>query len=173
MPPVNIGHSSHINALVKHYSIGHVPSCRSLLMLEYRALPVWCTCVISHWLQCVPSVWTQNSNKYFMCLPSRCQNSLSYWWVFHLVKYLQLWRPVVAKWCHMVFSALVIIASGNGLLPSGTKRLPKTKLCYCQQEPVGTNFSKIYNKMENILLKKMHFDLLSVKWQPFYSGLNV
>ena len=35
------------------------------------------------------------------------------------------------------------------------------------------DFSKISTKMQRLLLKEMHFTMLSTKWETFCSGLNV
>ena len=42
-----------------------------------------------------------------------------------------------------------------------------------EYKPIETNFSEILIEIHTSSFKKMLFKMMSVKWQPFYLGLNV
>ena len=52
----------------------------------------------------------------------------------------------------------------------GAKPLPEPILTI---RPLWTNFNEIWIKIQKFSFKKMHFKMLSAKWQPFCLGRNV
>ena len=39
--------------------------------------------------------------------------------------------------------------------------------------PLGTNFNEILSGILTFSFKKIHLNMLSAKWQPFFLGLNL
>ena len=62
---------------------------------------------------------------------------------------------------------LIMIGSGNGLLPGGTKPLPESVMTYCQLEPMWTIFTEIFIEIRNFSFMNMHLKMSSAKWRPF------
>ena len=67
----------------------------------------------------------------------------------------------------------VSIGSDNGLSPIWHQAIIWTNAGLLWIGPIGTNFSKIWNKIHNFSFTKMHLKMSSVKWWPFSPGLNV
>ena len=82
---------------------------------------------------------------------------------FRCIYYCQL---IEARSCHMASQNLVSIASGNGLLPDGTKPLPEPMLtCHQSGSVAVTRQHKLYQGMlkisiTEICLKSVHWTLL-------------
>ena len=66
-----------------------------------------------------------------------------------------------------------IISSNNGLAPNRCQAITWTNAGFLSMRPLGTNFSKIPIKIQNISFKKMHSKMSSDKRQPFCFLLNV
>ena len=65
---------------------------------------------------------------------------------------------------------LVSIASGNGLSLVRSQAILWTNAELLSIEPLGTNFSEIWIKIQSILFMKMDLKISPVKGQPFFSG---
>ena len=74
---------------------------------------------------------------------------------------------------HICVSKLTIIVSDNGLSPGRRQAIIWTNDGILLIGPLGTNFSEILIKIHTFSFKKMHFKMLSGRWQPFCLGLNV
>ena len=68
---------------------------------------------------------------------------------------------------------LTIIGSDNGMSPGRHQAIIWTNVGILLIGHLGTNFSGILFKIQTLSFKKMHFELASVKWQPFCLHLNV
>ena len=68
---------------------------------------------------------------------------------------------------------VVIIGSGNILLPGQHQAIIWTNAGILLIGPLGTNFSIILAKIITFSFKKMYLKVLSAKWRPFCLGLNV
>ena len=63
--------------------------------------------------------------------------------------------------------------SNNGLCPGRRQAIIWTNAGMLLIGPLGTNFSEILIENHTFSFKKMHSQILSVKWQQFCLGLNV
>ena len=84
----------------------------------------------------------------------------------------------MTQWCHMVSDIWVNIGSGNSLGPTmhqvvGTKSLPEPMMTYSQWDPKEHISMKFCWKISKDFHQKFALKMLSVKWQPFCSGLIV
>ena len=61
------------------------------------------------------------------------------------------------------------IGSDNGLSPFSAPSHCLNQ-CWCSIEPLGTNFSEIWIKIQNFSFIKMQVKMLAVKWRPFCRG---
>ena len=74
---------------------------------------------------------------------------------------------------HIYVSELTIIGSDNGLSPGRHQAIIWNNAGLLLIEPLGTNFSEILIGSQTFSFTKMHFNMSSVKWRPFWLGLNV
>ena len=74
---------------------------------------------------------------------------------------------------HICVSYLTIIGSEIGFSPERRQAIFWTNAGILLIGPLGTNFSKISSKIHTFSFKKKHLNMSSVKWRPFYLGLNV
>ena len=74
---------------------------------------------------------------------------------------------------HICISELTIIGSDNGLLPGRRQAIIWNNAGLLLIEPLGTNFSEISIGIQTFSFKKMHLNMSSAKWRPFWLGLNV
>ena len=74
---------------------------------------------------------------------------------------------------HICISKLNIIGSDNGLSPDRRQAIFWTIAGILLIGPLGTNFSEILIEIHAFSFKKMHLNMLSVKWRPFCLSLIV
>ena len=74
---------------------------------------------------------------------------------------------------HICVGNLAIIGLDNGLSPGRRQAITWANDGLLLIGPLGTNFSQILLGIQTFSFKKMHFKMSSVKWCPFYFGLNV
>ena len=74
---------------------------------------------------------------------------------------------------HTCVSKQTIIALDNGLSPGRHKAIIWTNAGILLIQTLGTNFSEILSEIHTFWLKKMHLEMWSGKWRPFYPGLKV
>ena len=74
---------------------------------------------------------------------------------------------------HICVGNLNIIDPDNGLSPGRRQAIIWTHAGILLIVPWGTNFSEILPGIQTFSFKKMHLKMSSVKWRPFYPGLNV
>ena len=74
---------------------------------------------------------------------------------------------------HICISKLIIIGSDNGLLPGWRQAIIWTNAGMLLIRTLGTNLSEILSGICTLSFKKMHFKMLSAKWQPFCHSLSV
>ena len=67
-------------------------------------------------------------------------------------------------------SKLSIICSHNGLPPGQRQAVIWTNVGILLIGPLGTNFNETLIKIHIFAFKKIHFEMLSGKWQPVLSG---
>ena len=92
----------------------------------------------------------------------------------HVLGYL-LSRFTLTHWggvTHICISELTIIGSDNCLLPGQRQAIIWSNAELLLIEPLGTNFSEISIGIQTFSFKKMHLNMSSAKWQPFFLGLN-
>ena len=65
------------------------------------------------------------------------------------------------------------IGSNNGLSPGRRQAIIWTSAGILLTEPLGTNFSEIWIKIQIFSFKKMHLKMSSAKWHQFHLCLNV
>ena len=66
---------------------------------------------------------------------------------------------------HICVGKLTIIGWDNGLSPSRRQAIIWTNAGILLIQTVGTNFSEILSKTQMFSFKKMHLNMLSVKWR--------
>ena len=81
--------------------------------------------------------------------------------------------PSDAYMHHLGIIGLTIIGLDDGLLPGRRQAFIWTNTGILQIGQLSTKFSEILIKIRIFSFQKMHFKMLSGKWQPFYVGLNV
>ena len=74
---------------------------------------------------------------------------------------------------HICVGKLTIVGSDNGLLPRRRQAIIWTSAGILLLGPLGTNCSEILIGFKLFSFRKMHWKMLSGKWQPFCLGLNV
>ena len=74
---------------------------------------------------------------------------------------------------HICVGKLTISGSDNSLSPGRRQAIIWTNAGILLIGPLGTNFSEIFSEIQLFSFKKMHLKMSSVKWRPFYCGLNV
>ena len=74
---------------------------------------------------------------------------------------------------HICVGKLTIIGSDNGLSPGRRQAIIWTNAGILLTEPLGTNFSEVLIGIQIFSYTKMRLKMSSVKWRPFYLGLNV
>ena len=67
----------------------------------------------------------------------------------------------------------ISISKLNGLSPGHRQAIIWTIAGILLIGPLGTNSSEILIEMHTFSFKKMHLNMSSGKWRPFYLGLNV
>ena len=85
-------------------------------------------------------------------------------------------RPQLTHWgrvTHICVGNLTIIGSDNGLSPGRRQAITWTNVEILLIGPLGTNFNAILIGIQTFSFKKMHLKMSSVKWRPFFLGLNV
>ena len=82
---------------------------------------------------------------------------------------------VLTHWglVHIWIGNLTIIGSDNGSSPGRRQAIIWTNAGILLIGPLGTNVSEILIEIHIFSFKKMHFKMLSGKWQPFCFSLNV
>ena len=73
---------------------------------------------------------------------------------------------------HICVSNLIIIAPDNGLSPGRRQAIIWSNVGILVIGPIGTNFSETAIKIHIFSFKKIHFKMLSGKWQPICLDLN-
>ena len=73
---------------------------------------------------------------------------------------------------HICINKITIIGSDNGLSPGRRQAIIWINAGILLIRTWGTNFSEIISKIHAFSFKKMHFKILSAKWQQFCFGLN-
>ena len=68
---------------------------------------------------------------------------------------------IEAEWSNMASMNMVIISSGNGLLPIWHQAITWTNADLLIIGPLGTNLIEIWMKIQNISISKMHWKMLS------------
>ena len=84
--------------------------------------------------------------------------------------------PMLIHWgwvTHKCISNLTIIGSDNGLSPGRRQAIIWTNAGKLLIWNLGTNFSEILSEIHIFSFKKMHLKMLSGKFQPSCSGLNM
>ena len=116
--------------------------------------------------QDIPAVWSLVVLK---CCTSS-SHSIS-WWQQGTAEILMLihWGWVT----HKCISNLTIIGSDNGLSPGRRQAIIWTNAGKLSIWNLGTNFSEILSKIHIFSFKKMHLKMLSGKFRPSCSGLNM
>ena len=82
----------------------------------------------------------------------------------------------LTHWCrvtHICVSKLTIIGSDNGLSPGRRQAIIWTNAGISWTGPLRTNVSEILIKIHTFSFKKMHLELSSGKWWPFYLAPNM
>ena len=74
---------------------------------------------------------------------------------------------------HICISKLTTIGSDNGLSPGRRQAIICTNAGILLIRIPGTNFSEIHIEIHTFSFKKMHLNMSSGKWRPFWLGLNV
>ena len=74
---------------------------------------------------------------------------------------------------HICVGNLTIIGPDNGLSPGRRQAIIWTNDGILLIGPWGTNFSEILTDIHTFSFKKIHLKMSSVKWRPFFLGLNV
>ena len=74
---------------------------------------------------------------------------------------------------HKCVGTLTIIGWDNGLSPNRRQAIISTNDGLLLIGPLGTNFNEMLIKILTFSFKKMRLKVSSVKWRPFYLGLNV
>ena len=74
---------------------------------------------------------------------------------------------------HIRVGNLTIIVSDNGLSPGRRQAIIWTNARMLLIEPLVTIFSEILIAIQTFLFQKMHLKMSSVKWRPFFLGINV
>ena len=84
-----------------------------------------------------------------------------------VMKQLTLWGRVT----QLCFSKLTIVGSDNDLFPDRQQALsePMSEYCYI---PLGANLNEIFIEIHIFSNRKIHLEMLSGQWRPFYLGLN-
>ena len=67
----------------------------------------------------------------------------------------------------------LITHSLTHLSPGRRQAITWTNVGILLIEPLGTNFSEISIGIQTFSFKKMHLNMSSAKWRPFFLGLNV
>ena len=83
------------------------------------------------------------------------------------------WLTHWGRATHICARKLTIIGSDNGLSPGRRQAITWTNDGILLIGPLETKFREIWSKIRKFSLKKMHLKSSSVKWRPFYLGLNV
>ena len=73
---------------------------------------------------------------------------------------------------HVYVSELTTIGSDNGLLPGQHQAIIWTNAMMLLIGSLETNFSEILNEIHIFSFKKIHLQMLSVKWWPFCLSPN-
>ena len=84
--------------------------------------------------------------------------------------------PMLIHWgwvTHKCISNLTIIGSDNGLSPGQRQAIIWTNAGNLLIWNLGTNFSEILSEIHIFSFKKMHLKMLSAKFRPSCSGLNM
>ena len=91
--------------------------------------------------------------------------------------FLQIWIEMgksLTHWgTHICIANLAIIGSDNGLSPGRRQAIIWTNAGILLTVLFGTNFSETKIGIQTSSLKKIHLKMSSVKWRPFFLGLNV
>ena len=125
----------------------------TMINVEYKDLSfLICSVAV---VICDEKNWNQNA---------LCESMLPRNWV-----HLTHWGRVT----HMCVSELTIIGSDNGLSPGRRQAIIWNNAGLLLMEPLGTNFSEISIGIQTFSFKKMHLNMSSPKWRPFFLGLNV
>ena len=74
---------------------------------------------------------------------------------------------------HICIGKLTNIGSDNGLSPGRHEAIIWTNAGMLLIGPLGTNFSEMLIEIHTFSFKKIHLNMSSEKWRPFYLGLNV
>ena len=74
---------------------------------------------------------------------------------------------------HICVSKLTIIGSDNGLLPGQSQAIIWTNAGMLLIRTLGTNLSEVSSENHTFSFKKMHLNMLCVKWRQFCLSLNV
>ena len=74
---------------------------------------------------------------------------------------------------HICVGKLTIIGSDNGLSPGRRQAIIWTYAGILLIETLGTNINEILSGIHTFSFKKMHLNMLSVKWLAFCLSLNV
>ena len=101
------------------------------------------------------NVFWLSSRRHVSCNDGTCK--LTYW----------------GRATHICVSRLTIIGPDNGLSPGRRQAITWTHDGILLTGPLGTNLSEILSKIHTFSFKKMHLKTSSVKWRPFWLGLNV
>ena len=92
----------------------------------------------------------------------------------HTLKHRYLtWLTHWGRVTHICVSELTIIGSDNGLSPGRRLAIIWNNAGLLLSEPLGTNVSEISIGIQTFTFKKMHLNMSSAKWRPFFLGLNV
>ena len=113
-------------------------------------------------------------------IPYHCYGD-SLLWVFRrkinsIVTMYKTVIPMLAHWgrvTHICVRKLTIIGSDNALSPGRCQAMIWNNAGLLLIEPLGTNFSEIWIRIQTFSFKKMHLKMASAKWRPFCLGLNV
>ena len=98
------------------------------------------------------------------------------WNHFDVIYIVQDSGSVLSHWGRVTYICvgnLTIIGSDNGLSPGRRQTIIWTSAGIVSIGPLGTNFSEILIGIQTFSFKKMHLNMSSAKWRPFYLGLNV
>ena len=90
-----------------------------------------------------------------------------------VITYIDLDLTHWGRVTHICVGNLTIIVSDNGLSPGRRQAIICTNAGILLIGPLGTNFSEIQIGIQAFSYKKMHLKMSSVKWRPFWLGLNV
>ena len=74
---------------------------------------------------------------------------------------------------HICISNSTIIGSDNGMSPGRRQAIIWTNAGILLIPPIGTIFNETLIEIHTFLFMKIHLNMLSGKWWPFYLGLNV